>query len=123
MIWGIKVRRATGEPRYQQVRGGCISHGLYLGDDIRLGLPILLTEGEFDALISPSLVSEVRDRAAHPDPHGRRPGRAGAATQIASLSQAAHCIHAPHDGKDVNEFYVLAGHGATIGWIAGIFRS
>lgn len=51
MLWGIKVRRAAGERRYQQVSGGRISGGLYLADAITLGLPLLLTEGEFDALI------------------------------------------------------------------------
>jgi hypothetical protein len=51
-IWGIKVRRAAGEPRYQQVSGGHIKGSLYLADSLQPGMPIVLTEGEFDALIA-----------------------------------------------------------------------
>ena len=51
-IWGIKVRRAAGEQRYQQVSGGNIKGCLYLADRIQPGLPLVLTEGEFDALIA-----------------------------------------------------------------------
>ena len=49
-IWGIKVRRAAGEQRYQQVSGGNIRGSLYLADQIEPGLPLIITEGEFDAL-------------------------------------------------------------------------
>lgn len=51
-IWGIKVRRAAGEQRYHQVGGSNIKGCLYLADDIQPGMPIFLTEGEFDALIA-----------------------------------------------------------------------
>ncbi len=50
-LWGIKVRRAAGEQRYQQVSGGNIRGCLYLADHIQPGLPLVLTEGEFDALM------------------------------------------------------------------------
>lgn len=49
-LWGIKVRRAVGEQRYQQVGGGNIKGCLYLADQIQPGLPLVLAEGEFDAL-------------------------------------------------------------------------
>src|SRR5664279_1911396 len=45
-LWGIKVRRAAGEQRYQQVSGGNICGCLYLADRIQPGLPLVLTEGE-----------------------------------------------------------------------------
>src|SRR5579871_2320818 len=49
-LCGIKVRRAAGEQRYQQVSGGNVRGSLYLADRIKPGLPLFLTEGEFDAL-------------------------------------------------------------------------
>ena len=49
-IWGIKVRRAAGEQRYQQVSGGNIRGCLYLADRILPRTPLIITEGEFDAL-------------------------------------------------------------------------
>lgn len=69
------MRRAAGEPRYQQVRGGRISRSLYLADGIQPGLPILLTEGEFDALIarqagegliSAAAIGSAANRRIHP---------------------------------------------------------
>ncbi len=49
-LWGIKVRRAAGKQRYQQVSDGNIRGCLYLADHIQAGLPLILTEGEFDTL-------------------------------------------------------------------------
>ncbi len=143
VIWGIKVRRAAGEPRYQQVRGGRISHSLYLGDDIRPGLPILLAEGEFDALIarqvgkgliSAAAIGSAANRRIHPRWYPKfltapsilirmdsdQAGQ-GAAAQIAGLSQAARCVQVPQ-GKDINEFHLLAGYEAVRGWITDVVR-
>lgn len=143
VIWGIKVRRAAGEPRYQQVSGGRISHSLYLGDDIRPGLPILLTEGEFDALIARQVGEGLISAAAIGSAANRRihlhwypkfltaqsilirmdadQAGQGAAAQIASLSRAARCIQVPQ-GKDVNEFYLLAGHEVVRKWIGVVLK-
>ncbi len=51
-VWGIKVRRAAGEQRYQQVSGGSIRGCLYMADRILPRTPLIITEGEFDALIA-----------------------------------------------------------------------
>ncbi len=142
-LWGIKVRRAAGERRYQQVSGGSISGGLYLADEIAPGVPLLLTEGEFDALIvrqageglvSAAAIGSAANRRIQPrwfrkliaaprilirmddDDAGR-----GAAAQIAGLSQATQLIRVPQ-GKDVNEFYLLAGHAATQSWIKAMLE-
>lgn len=40
----------AGEQRYQQVSGGHLKGCLYLADRIQPGLPLVLTEGVFDAL-------------------------------------------------------------------------
>jgi DNA primase len=141
MLWGIKVRRAAGQQRYQQVTGGNIKGGLYNADAIQPGLPVLITEGEFDALIAHQagvgLISSVSIGSAankyitfrwyskfisapsifirmDDDQAGR-----GASEKIAGLSQASQCIHIPM-GKDVNDFYLLSGHEIVRDWISAI---
>jgi DNA primase len=137
-IWGIKVRRAAGQQRYQQVRGGNIKGCLYLADTIQSGLPIMLTEGEFDALIAKQVsdgvvcatsIGSAANKHTNPrwfpkfitapsilvcmdaDEAGEN-----AAFHIHGLSQAAKCIRIPL-GKDLNEFYQLAGRNAVRNWI------
>ncbi|QPC83653.1 toprim domain-containing protein [Phototrophicus methaneseepsis] len=141
-IWGIKVRRAAGQQRYQQVSGGNIRGSLYLADELQPGVPILLTEGEFDALIArqvgKGLISAVAlGSAAHKhinprwfpkfisapsilicmddDQAGQR-----AADQLSKLSQATRCIHVPQ-GKDINAFYKLAGKDTVKAWADCLF--
>lgn len=139
-IWGIKVRRAAGQQRYQQLSGGNIKGGLYLADDLQPGLPLLLTEGEFDALISQQIGTGLISAAAIGSAANRDinprwfpkliaapkilvrmdadQAGAGAAAQIASLSQAVRCVQVPQ-GKDVNEFYLSAGQAAVQAWMRG----
>jgi DNA primase len=59
MVWGIKVRRAAGKPKYVQVGGGKISAGLYNAHNIRPGKPLLLTEGEFDCLLIQQVAGDL----------------------------------------------------------------
>lgn len=49
-IWGLKVRRAVGDPKYVQVSGGNIKGGLYWAGEIEPGKPLVIDEGEFNAL-------------------------------------------------------------------------
>lgn len=49
-VWGIKVRRAAGDTKYNQVAGGNVAGCLYLADDLCPSLPALIVEGEFNAL-------------------------------------------------------------------------
>lgn len=49
-IWGVKVRRAAGDPKYMQVGGGNVKGGLYWAGEIKPGLPLLIDEGEFNVL-------------------------------------------------------------------------
>ena len=141
MIWGIKVRRSAGQQRYQQVAGGNISGSLYLADTIQPGLPILLTEGEFDALIaqqvgegliSAAAIGSTANTNINPrwyakfisapsilllmdnDEAGHR-----AETQLSALSQATRRVCVPH-GKDLNELYSLSGHRAANNWICNV---
>ena len=140
IIWGIKVRRAAGQQRYQQVGGGNIAGCLYLEYGIRPGRPIMICEGEFDALVvqqvagdlvvpvalgsaayksinprwyphfisAPSILVRMDD-----DEAGQR-----AVEQLGRLSAAVQAIQVP-DGKDVNEFCLLAGEDALRAWVRG----
>ena len=51
-IWKLQIRRLSGlkdaDAKYVQVKGGC--EGLYSGDAIRVDAPLVICEGEFDAL-------------------------------------------------------------------------
>ena len=140
-LWAVKVRRSAGEPRYQQVSGGNVSGCLYLADGIVPGLPLLLTEGEFDALtaqqagvglISAAATGSAANRRISARWFGRlmavpsilvcmdddEAGRA-AAEQMAGLTRAARCVRVAAD-KDVNAFYQRAGHEAVRGWLAAV---
>ena len=47
-LWRLKVRRAGGKPKYAQAPGG--GRGLYLEDVVDASRPLVLCEGEVDAL-------------------------------------------------------------------------
>lgn len=137
-IWGIKVRRAAGEQRYHQVSGGNVKGCLYLANDIKPGLPIMLTEGEFDALITRQAGAGLISAAAIGSAANKRinsrwfpkfitapsilirmdddQAGQGASEQISSLSRAVKCIQVPQ-GKDINEFYLMAGQAPVGEWI------
>ena len=52
-LWGVRVRRAWGDVKYVGVRGG--RKTLYGVDGIEMGKPVLMYEGEFDALVTQNL--------------------------------------------------------------------
>lgn len=140
-IWGIKVRRAAGEQRYHQVGGGNIKGCLYLADEIKPGLPIFLTEGEFDALIAQQVGAGQLCATSIGSSANRRINRRwytkfiaaprilarmddddageGAAAEIEALSGAVRRVQVPQ-GKDVNEFYLMAGHAAVHAWLKSL---
>lgn len=127
-VWNIRVRRASGSPKYQGVKGG--QRTLYMMDYTRRGTPLLITEGEFDALIafqcimnrlrldvislasasnhsiSPRFWKQV---AAAPtilvrvdaDEAGRK-----ALNHLKTVSKAVRGIQVPKPFKDINEFYL-----------------
>jgi DNA primase len=137
-LWGIKVRRAAGEQRYQQMSGGNIRGCLYLADRIEPGLPLFLTEGELDALTAWQIgwgklcvasIGSVSNRHINLRWHGKLfaaprllvcmdADEAGerAASEIANLSLAVKIVQVPI-GKDVNEFYRLASEQTVRDWL------
>jgi DNA primase len=142
-IWGIKVRRSAGEQRYQQVSGGNIRDCLYLADDLEPGLPIFLTEGEFDALIakqvggnqiSPASIGSVSNRRINHRWFGTLlcapkilvcmdTDTAGinAAAEIAMISSAVRVVQVPKE-KDFNAFYLASDKLAVVNWLELITR-
>ena len=138
LLWGIKVRRATGQQRYQQVSGGNIKGCLYLADTIKPGMPLMITEGEFDVLIvrqvakdliSATSIGSAANKRINPkwfpklisapsillrmDEDG---AGQGAVEQISNLSQAVTCIKVPQ-GKDLNEYYHIVGRTRMLLWL------
>jgi DNA primase len=137
-LWGIKVRRAMGEQRYQQVSDGNIRGCLYLADHIQPGSPLFLTEGEFDALtawqidrgkLSVASIGSASNQhinlrwysklLAAPrllicmdaDAAGEK-----AAAEIMTISAAVKRVQVPQ-GKDMNEFYLRAGQSLASEWL------
>ncbi len=140
-IWGIKVRRAAGEQRYHQVGGGNIKGCLYLADEIKPGLPIFLTEGEFDALVARQVARDLLCATSIGSSANRRINMRwyghflasprvlarmdddgageGAAAEIEALSGAVKRAQVPQ-GKDVNDYFLLAGHHAVYAWLKSL---
>ncbi|MBE0688999.1 MAG: hypothetical protein IH587_02610 [Anaerolineae bacterium] len=127
-LWALRVRRAVGDPKYMGVAGG--SKALYWSDAILRGLPVLIVEGEFDALtawqcacdlVSPVAIASASNADINPywfpkliaaprilarmDDDG---GGNKALPKLAALSQCVAPCQVPQ-GKDVNEFYVMNG--------------
>lgn len=137
-IWGIKVRRSVGEQRYQQASGGNIKGCLYSADHTQPGLPIFITEGEFDALIAWQVggkgLSPVAIASASNWRISRRwfgkllaapriwvcmdSDQAGmkAAAGIALLSSAVQVVQVPV-GKDLTELFMMAGNQVVCEWL------
>lgn len=138
-VWGLKVRRSAGSPKYQQVAGGNIAGGLYLADFIEAGKPIIITEGEFDALICHQLGDEFFHAVAlgsasntginlrwyakmatapllyllmDPDPAG-----ATASERLEQISRSARLLFIPYPYKDISDLYIHAGALEAERWL------
>lgn len=58
-LWGIKVRRAEGKPKYVWASGGNGAGALYGADGVQLGGTLLVVEGEFNALAAMQAASDL----------------------------------------------------------------
>lgn len=138
-LWAVKVRRAYGTPKYQQVKGGNVN-GLYGADQLADREIALFCEGEFDAILARQeageLVASVTLSSAtailssrwyaelthchtilvayDQDAAGER-----GANRLLSLSPRFRPIQVPQ-GKDIGEFYL---HGGDVyQWIEQALR-
>lgn len=140
-LWGIKVRRAAGERRYQQVSGGNLRGSLYLADKVEPGLPLLITEGEIDALTAWQLswgklsvvsIGSASHARINPRWHGNllaapevlvcldndKAGHSAARELMASVG-TAQIIHVPQK-KDINSFYSATSKAQFMCWLMDI---
>ena len=127
-LWAVKVRRAYGAPKYQQIKGGNVN-GLYGADQLADQNIALFCEGEFDALLARQEVGDIAAVvtlssatailslrwyaelthchtilvAYDQDAAGEK-----GANRLLSLSPRFRCIELP-DGKDITEFYMKGG--------------
>jgi DNA primase len=126
-LWALKVRRAAGLVRYEQVAGANLAGSLYWADHLLPGWPVLLVEGEFNCLIAwqeamdlvcpvslgsaantlnprwyaPLAASSLILACYDQDEAGKK-----ALTRLRELTPRARFIHVPA-GKDLNEYYLL----------------
>jgi DNA primase len=134
-LWAVKVRRASGMPKYVQIAGGS-SHGLYNADSLSDNSSTLFCEGEFDALLvhqeAGDMVSAVTLGSAAArltarwycqlvrhrtilvsydrDPAGER-----GTQRLLCLSARFRALPVP-DRKDISDFYLNGGD--IFSWIA-----
>ncbi len=127
-LWAVKVRRESGQPKYEQIPGGS-SDGLYRGDELEGAQVVLFTEGEFDALVAHQearrLITAVSLGSASATLNDRwlldlvtvplilaaydtdKAGAKGAA-RLQALSRRVHIVQVPW-GKDITEYHVRGG--------------
>lgn len=127
-LWAVKVRRAYGTPKYQQIKGGNVN-GLYGADGLADREIALFCEGEFDALLARqeagNLVAPVTLSSATAILSSRwyaelthchtilvaydcdAAGEKGA-NRLLSLSPRFRSIQVPQ-GKDIGEFHLQGG--------------
>lgn len=138
-LWAVKVRRAYGTPKYQQIKGGNIN-GLYGADQLGQHNIALFCEGEFDALLvqqeAGELVAPVTLSSATAILNSRwyvelthcqrilvaydRDVAGQKGTQrLLTLSPRFREIAVPQ-GKDMTEFYLSGGD--IYNWVAGILE-
>lgn len=127
-LWAVKVRRAYGTPKYQQVKGGN-TNGLYGADILADHNVVLFCEGEFDTMLArqeagaltavvtlSSATATLSSRwyaeftsfhtilvAYDRDAAGER-----GANRLLSLSPRFRPIEVPA-GKDITEFHINGG--------------
>lgn len=143
-VWGLKVRRAAGTPKYVQVAGGNIKGCLYLADNIQAGKSLVLTEGEFDALIVQQLADGWFSAAALGSASNHKinarwyprlmstkllyllmdDDSAGqhANDALGTITAAARRLVVPAPHKDINEMLTALGTRATTNWLDDYVR-
>lgn len=146
-LWAIRVRRPPGVEgsKYMGVSGG--SKVVYRIDEVLPRCPVVITEGEFDALVLdqcagyigsmvqaialcsasnkhihsrwlPKLVSAPAILARlDNDAAGER-----AAEVLKSLSGRVRSIQVPAPHKDITEYFLAAGSRAVLNWIEELVK-
>jgi DNA primase len=147
-LWAIRVRRppGIGGPKYVGIRGG--TKALYLIDEVEPRLPVLLVEGEFDALITlqeagpgasvevcPLALASASNKRIAPNWLDRLvsapvifsrmdgDGAGGAANEVLQgLSHRVKPVQVPAPHKDINELYLSDGGEAVRSWLQEVLN-
>lgn len=135
-LWTVKIRRLKGTPKYLQIAGGS-THGLYGADNIHPNHPVLIVEGEFDALIGQQTIGDsipvVTPGAASYHLSQRWINHLSSASKIVlcmdndeagekgdehltAALPTAKIIHTPF-GKDLTDLYLQYGETITRQWL------
>ena len=126
-VWYLKVRRAAGQPKYTQVRGGQVA--LFGADTLPGRDVVVVTEGEFDAMLLHQEAGDLVGVATLGSASTRLPdawvpyllgvqrlpiaydadlaGAKGAATWQTLSARTERLL--PLAGKDVTDFYLAGG--------------
>ncbi len=133
-LWAVKVRRAYGTPKYQQIKRGN-TNGLYGADTLADHHAALFCEGEFDTLLARQEAGELTAVVTLSSATATLSSRwyaelthchtvlvaydhdsAGekGAKRLLALSPRFRSVEIPH-GKDITEFYL--GGGDIYTWI------
>jgi hypothetical protein len=136
MLWYVKIRRPTGEPKYIQPRGA--KSALFGADDLGNGNRLLLLcEGEFDMMLAKQVAGDLLDMASFAGaskgiptlwlpyllPYARvliaydndESGQKGAAT-LAETSKRVVILEVPGRG-DLTDYHTAGGD--LRGWLMG----
>jgi hypothetical protein len=149
-LWGIKVRRAAGDPKYfpvftdkrheDRLGKATLQSSLYWGDQLLRGWPALVLEGEFDVLVAwqeaRDLVCPVTVGASSYSINPRwyaalagcNPILACLDRDVAGDKAADRLLELgarvkrimPPCGKDLNDFYKAAPMRAVYNWLESI---
>ncbi len=100
-IWGIRIRRPVGDPKYYWIPGG--TPGLFNATGIVASMPTVLVEGEFDAMTIDQAVKDLVTPVATGSTHSARRVRWLARLQLAPLVLVAYdCDEA---GEDASKYW------------------
>ncbi len=86
VLWAVHLRPDSGQPKYLYVAGGSNAGALYNADMLRPGLPVLVAEGELDALLLQQAAGDVACFVATGGTSGHLPTRFQPAFERAPLA-------------------------------------
>lgn len=73
-LWGIRIRQPVGDPKYYWIPGGTMP-ALYNADDLTASRPVVLVEGEIDALTVTQFAGDLVAAVATGSTSGARHAR------------------------------------------------
>ncbi len=107
-LWGIRIRRPVGDPKYYWIPGG--TPALYCADTLTPERPAVIVEGEIDALTIAQAAGDLAAVVATGSTHGGRRTR-----WLARLA-ATSAVLVAYDADD-------SGEGAAHYWISALSNS